>query len=117
MTKKILKDDTKYILKILFVFILIFSYPIYFIGPYFVAHYQYEKLANKPNIKFSKKEIENELFWYSDKQISIEESNWGKFTKLKNGEYCMQYLILWIEPIDVVYDENNTVVHIFSSYE
>ena len=87
----------------------------YQIVPYAVANFQYEQLAAKNNL--SKNEVENELFFYSSRKIPIEESLWGKKENLEAGEECWQYLILWKETIDIVYDDKGKVVHIFSSYE
>lgn len=39
--------------------------------------------------------------------------------KLKSNERMMQYQILWNKdcPLDVVYDQNNNIVQIYTSYE
>ncbi|MCI5122186.1 MAG: hypothetical protein D3908_13540 [Candidatus Electrothrix sp. AUS4] len=83
--------------------------------PYAVADYQYEKLIAKNNL--TKQDVENSFFLYSGKEINIKDSMWGKNYQLSTGEYCWQYMILWTEPIDIVYDTNNKVMKIFASYE
>ena len=42
---------------------------------------------------------------------------WGYGTQLKREEYMVQYLILWSAPLDVVYDGDDNVVEIYTSYE
>jgi len=42
---------------------------------------------------------------------------WGKDTPLEKDETCRQYLVLGLEPIDIVYDRYNRVIHMFASYE
>ncbi|SFV61982.1 hypothetical protein MNB_SV-13-1619 [hydrothermal vent metagenome] len=85
--------------------------------PYFVATYQYEKLITVDTL--TKDKVEAVLFLYYSKEIPIEESLWGSATntKLKKDEYCFQYLILGLEPIDIVYNKDDKVMHTFSSYE
>lgn len=83
--------------------------------PYALATYQYEKLvARKPA---TKSEVEGLLFFYSAKQIDITNSLWGRGTVLAPGDSCWQYKILWRDPIDIVYDSEGKVKHIFASFE
>lgn len=81
---------------------------------YFLADPYYENLIRQ-KVK-NKAEVESNLFFYSTRKIKIEDSLWGKRYKLKTDEYCQQYRIL-NQPIDVVYNSNDEVVTIFSSYE
>lgn len=83
--------------------------------PYIVANYQYEKLIEKNNL--TKEDVENSLFLYSANKINISDSLWGKNYQLSSGDSCWQYMILWSEPIDIVYDNNNKVKKIFASFE
>ena len=83
--------------------------------PYFFAICQYNQLIK--NIPLTKDKVEKILLFTSHKEISINKSLWGKHTQLNDNEFCWQYMILWKEPIDIVYDKNNSVVHIFESYE
>jgi len=105
MIKKILKTIVVLILLFLFIEVL----------PYFFAIYKFEQLTETKLL--TKDKVEKILLFSSHKQISIKESMWGKHTELKNNESCWQYLVLWKEPIDIVYDENNNVTHLFESYE
>ncbi len=97
------------------ILLIVSSYFTYHIVPYIVVNFQYEKIAIENNL--SKKDIEDILFLYSSRRIPIEESLWGKENKLKKDEECWQYLILWKEPIDIVYNAQERVVKIFASFE
>ena len=82
---------------------------------YKLADYEYEKLVQaKPSTKV---EVERILFLYSAKQIDIKISSWGKTYQLESGDVCFQYLILGREPIDIVFNQENHVKAIFSSFE
>ncbi|MCP4548094.1 MAG: hypothetical protein GY835_16645 [bacterium] len=82
---------------------------------YPLAHFQHERLvARAPEGRAA---VEDVLFHYSAREIDLADSAWGKSTTPEPGEYCRQYRILGREPIDVVYDSQHRVVHIFSSYE
>lgn len=83
--------------------------------PYIVANYQYEKLIAESNL--TKEDVETNLFLYSGNKINISDSLWGKDYQLSSGDSCWQYMILWSEPIDIVYDDNNKVKKIFASFE
>ena len=82
--------------------------------PYLIVDHQYNLLIDK-NIR-TRADVEKSLFLFDSRQISIEESLWGNTHLLKPGEYCQQYLIL-NQPIDIVYNHNDDVVAIYSSYE
>jgi hypothetical protein len=94
---------------------MFFCYLVLTSFPYFVASIQYEMLW--PNQQLNKYDVEKKLFFYTAKEIPITDSSWGKTYKMKQGESCWQYNILWTEPIDIVYDENQKVVTIFASFE
>lgn len=91
------------------------GYFVFVILPYFVATFQYDSLISHKDL--NKEKVEDILFLYSSRPISIEDSLWGKEYALKNDESCWQYNILWKEPIDVVYNNNSQVVKIFASFE
>jgi hypothetical protein len=91
------------------------AYIIFRIISYYLADHEYEKLVQiKPATRV---EVEQVLFLYSAKQIDIKKSMWGKTYQLESGDVCLQYLILWREPIDIVFDKENHVKAIFSSFE
>jgi hypothetical protein len=90
------------------------SYFVYQIVPYIIANYQYEQLVVKEGL--SRQKVEDILFLYSSREIPIKDSLWGKNVALENGDICWQYLILWKEPIDIVYNKDQ-VSHVFASYE
>lgn len=82
---------------------------------YRLADHEYEKLVQaKPA---TKAEVERILFLYSAKQIDIKKSSWGKTYQLESGDVCFQYLILGREPIDIVFNQENHVKAVFSSFE
>jgi hypothetical protein len=82
---------------------------------YRVADYEYEKLVQlKPDTKDA---VERILFLCSIKQIDIKNSLWGKHYQIESGDVCFQYLILGREPIDIVFNRENHVTAIFSSFE
>ena len=82
---------------------------------YKLADYEYEKLVQaKPA---TKAEGERILFLYSAKQIDIKRSSWGKTYQLESGDVCFQYLILGRDPIDIVFNQENHVKAVFSSFE
>jgi len=82
---------------------------------YFLADYQYEKLIESG--AKTKIQVEDILFLYKSKNIGIEKAMWGKEYSLKKEEYCCQYVILLMNPIDVIYDQNDNVIRVFASYE
>ena len=102
--------------KILKIFTVVVVLYLLFEGlPYFFATYKYNQLIIVPQL--TKKKVEKILFLSSHKKISIKKSLWGKNTKLAKNESCWQYMVLWKEPIDIIYDEDNKVIHIFESFE
>lgn len=82
---------------------------------YALATYQYETLvALQPA---AKADVERVLFLCSARQIGIEQSTWGQNARLTAGESCWQYKVLWRDPIEVVYDDQGHVKHIYASFE
>ena len=67
----------------------------------------------------TKTEIEKYLNYYSLHSIDPKDSLWGKRHQLQDGERMVQYRILWNSkcPLDVVYDRNDNIKAIFTSYE
>jgi hypothetical protein len=62
-------------------------------------------------------ELESFLSLYSRHDIQPSQSYWGHDHQLQPGERMTQYLLLWREPLDVVYRSNDTIVAIYTSYE
>lgn len=83
--------------------------------PYLAASFEYERLVRAD--PETRAEIEDLLFLYRSRTIDIKSSEWGSGIELAPGQYCQQYLILGKEPIDVIYDEKDRVVHMLSSFE
>jgi hypothetical protein len=65
----------------------------------------------------TKLELENYLSLYSTREIEPAESMWGENYVLQDNEKMIQYRILWSAPLDVVYDKQNNIVNIYTSYE
>ena len=84
-------------------------------APYLYALYL-ESNWSKVN-PTSRAGLEKYLHLYSTREISPSESNWGRDYKLGEGERMVQYLILWKEPLDVVYDKDENIMVIYTSYE
>jgi hypothetical protein len=83
--------------------------------PYFYACYlESQWRAGKPK---TQEELESYLSLYREQEIDISQSLWGKHHELQEGERMVQYLIMWREPLDVVYNSSNQIVRIFTSYE
>jgi hypothetical protein len=65
----------------------------------------------------SRTEMESYLSLYSTREIQPAESPWGRDHVLRAGDKMIQYMILWGAPLDVVYDRDEKVVAIYTSYE
>jgi|AntAceMinimDraft_17_1070374.scaffolds.fasta_scaffold292274_1 hypothetical protein len=65
----------------------------------------------------TKPELEQYLYLYSTEMIQPSQSMWGWDYELKNDEKMVQYLLLWKAPLDVVYDSNDNIKMIYTSYE
>ena len=77
-----------------------------------------ESKWSKANPK-TKVEMENYLHCYTLREIQPKDSMWGNGYELKSGERMMQYCILWNKncPLDVVYDKDDNISVIYTSYE
>ena len=67
----------------------------------------------------TKVDMEKYLHFYSLRKIQPKDSMWGNGYSLKDGERMMQYCILWNKkcPLDVVYDKDDNISAIYTSYE
>jgi hypothetical protein len=67
----------------------------------------------------TKEVLEKYLNCYTLREIQPTDSRWGIHYELKAGERMLQYSILWNRncPLDVVYDTNDAIRAIFTSYE
>ena len=67
----------------------------------------------------TKVDMEKYLHFYSLREIQPKDSMWGNGYELKDGERMMQYCILWNKncPLDVVYDKDDAIRAIYTSYE
>lgn len=67
----------------------------------------------------TKVDMEKYLHLYSQREIQPKDSTWGKSYVLNDGERMMQYCILWNKncPLDVVYDKDDAILAIYTSYE
>ncbi|HTJ00037.1 MAG TPA: hypothetical protein VL527_14240 [Dongiaceae bacterium] len=77
-------------------------------------HLEAKWTAAKPK---TKAELEACLSLYSERQIQVAQSLWGRDYPLQPGERMVQYRLLYVEPLDVVYTRSNTIVAIYTSYE
>lgn len=67
----------------------------------------------------TKDDLEKYLHFYSLREIQPKDSMWGNGYDLDDGERMMQYRILWNKncPLDVVYDKDDAIRAIYTSYE
>lgn len=67
----------------------------------------------------TKTDLEKHLHFYSLREIQPHDSPWSNGYELEDGERMMQYRLLWNKncPLDVVYDRNDAIQAIFTSYE
>ena len=116
--KKILSKIRFFFL--LFVSIYAISYFLLMIH-YFISDFFYEKLItiNKKH-KLHKKEVEDILYLFTTTKVKIENHILFDILRqrdnLKNKKYYTKYSLLFIDSIDIIYD-NNKAIWIFSSYE
>jgi len=89
--------------------------PVAALGPYFYALYLESKW--EPARPKTKAELESYLHCYAETVINPKTSLWGWDYVLKPHERMVQYAILWSQPLDVVYDDKDRVVRIYTSYE
>jgi len=106
---------SKFILLLLIVYITTLSLAM---SHYFVCDYYYEKFQHSNEKQtLSKKEVEEILFLFSSKIISIEESPSSYILHLENGEYIVRYSFLFVPSIDIIYSNKKQVVTYIASYE
>lgn len=86
-------------------------------GHYIVALLMERQWA-KANPK-SRRDFEQYLYCYNKIQIDPKQSLWGKHYTLLDGDVMIQYQICWDKdcPLDIVYDSNDQVRAVFTSYE
>ncbi len=95
--------------------VIIFSYITASATPYLWASYLESKWH--PARPDTKEALESHLSLYRKYEITPAESSWGRNHVLDRGHRMIRYMILWNAPLDVVYDENNGIVRIYTSYE
>ena len=62
-------------------------------------------------------DLEQHLSLYTTRTIHPSQSDWGSNHQLAPGERMLQYRILGAAELDVVYDTNDRVRMIYTSYE
>lgn len=62
-------------------------------------------------------EMESHLSLYYTEEIQPAQSAFGRSHELAPGEHMTRYMLMWTQPLDVVYDEAGGVVAIYTSYE
>ena len=65
----------------------------------------------------TRREMESYLSLYRISEINPFESSWGKLHVMRDGDRMLRYVILWDAPLDVVYDRDDRVQAIYTSYE
>jgi hypothetical protein len=81
----------------------------------YALHLESKWIRSEPN---TRAELESLLALSRASEISPEESLWGRwFVSLKPGERMVQYRILGVAPLDVVYDRHDHIQSIITSYE
>ena len=87
-------------------------------GPAYFYALHLESKWSKADPK-TKADLEKYLHCYSLREIKPKDSMWGNGYELKSGERMMQYGILWNNncPLDVVYDKDDNISAIYTSYE
>ena len=112
IANRLLRRTVCSVLTIVFLLLAIFGFEVI---PYFYAcHLERSWSKAQPT---TRAELEKYLHLYSTRQILPSESNWGKDYKLGGGERMVQYLILWNAPLDVVYNKDDRIMEIYTSYE
>jgi hypothetical protein len=112
ISNRFLRRTVCSVLTIIFLLLAIVCFDL---TPYFYAcHLERSWSKAQPA---TRAELEKYLHLYSIRQISPSESGWGKNYKLGEGERMVQYLILWNAPLDVVYNKDNRIMAIYTSYE
>lgn len=65
----------------------------------------------------SRADLESHLALYSTEIISPSQSAWGCHYILMPGERMIRYNLLWSAPLDVVYNSDDRIRRIFTTYE
>ena len=89
--------------------------PLAKMGPYFYARHLERQW--KPAHPATKAEFERYLHFYFEDVVDRRTSPWGWDYVPKENERMVQYLLLWSAPLDVVYDDEDRIVRIYTSYE
>ena len=71
----------------------------------------------RPANPTTRSQIEHCLSLYTVREIDPKDSMWGRDYVLRKGEKMIQYMIVWDSPLDVVYDEHESIMAIYTSYE
>jgi hypothetical protein len=96
-------------------FLLAFGISVVQFAPYaWALHLESKWTQAQPS---TKAQLESLLSLYSQHDIQPTQSLWGHDHELHSGERMVQYLLLWREPLDVVYSTNDRIVAIYTSYE
>lgn len=94
--------------------LLVFLFYLFAAGPYLWALHLESKW--RPVNPKTLAELESKLSLYTKKDISREQSGWGSDHKLRSGERMTRYSLLGA-PLDVVFNGDNGIVRIYTSYE
>ena len=62
-------------------------------------------------------EFESHISLYSKREVDVSASQWAPTYELEDGERMIQYTILGAANMEVVYDQNDSVITIITSYE
>jgi len=62
-------------------------------------------------------ELESHLSLYSQHEIPAAKSPWGKNRPIESGERIVEYDLLYLAPLDVIYTTNDTIAQIYTAYE
>ena len=116
--KQILKKIIFFLLLLATTYIILFSL---MISHYLISDFYYEKLINiNGKQKLQKKDVEDILYFFKSKKVKIENHILYDIIKqrdnLKNKKYYIEYSLLFINSIDIIYD-NKKAIWIFASYE
>lgn len=65
----------------------------------------------------SRNELERHLSLYRRTTISPMDSSWGRYYTLKPNERMVRYNIMLRAPLDVVFDNEDRIIGIYTSYE
>ncbi len=62
-------------------------------------------------------EMESHLSLYTLREIQPSQSAWGSKHPMQTGDKMIQYLLFWTQPLEVVYDRDDRMSAIYTSYE